>query len=74
MNQLVVEELKDLGAALRAAREEQHLIRQKLVTKAGISEGTMHRVETGQGLPYLDVLIPWVEALGFDEIVIKCKK
>lgn len=73
MKQLIVEELTELGAALRKAREEQNMIRQVIVKKAGISMGTMHRVENGQGYPYMDVLLPWVEALGYDELVIKCK-
>lgn len=53
-----------IGAALRHARQRQHLTIQDVAELASVSRGMLSRIETGQATPSLDTLERLVRSLG----------
>ena len=41
---------------LKALREAKHLSQQELASQAGVSVGTIHRIETGKVKPHKSIL------------------
>lgn len=58
-------DLATLGAHLAAARKIQNLTQQELAERAGITRGTLVRLEAGEGGPRLEALLAVARVLGF---------
>ncbi|MDN4612925.1 XRE family transcriptional regulator [Leifsonia sp. F6_8S_P_1B] len=60
----MVDELRQLGGRLRAARQAQGLTLQDLADGAGMSVSTLSRLESGKRQASLELLIPVTRRLG----------
>ena len=67
----IIEELGQIAARLRRAREKKNVTLAELAAATGISKSTLSRLESGQRKPNLELLLPIVAALAvpFEEIV-----
>ena len=69
---LIITDPWEIGPRLRKTRNAKGIPLRKMVEKTGgISATTITKVELGNNLPSLGSLIPWLKALGYDEITIK---
>lgn len=55
-----------IGQYLRAKREEAGIFQRDVAKHAGVSESTISRIESGEVLPTVDVLVRIGEYLGLD--------
>ena len=58
--------LQDFGERLKLARVNRRMSQQDLAFKAGVSLGSIARVEQGQQLPSIPIFVKIVEALKVD--------
>ncbi|HUX70905.1 MAG TPA: helix-turn-helix transcriptional regulator [Cellulomonadaceae bacterium] len=64
-------DLANLGAHLAASRKIQGLTQQELAERAGITRGTLVRLESGDGGPRLDALLAVARVLGFSGALVE---
>lgn len=65
------EELSQVGARLRAARQDRALTLEELASSAGMSASTLSRLESGKRQASLELLLPLTRRLGIrlDDLV-----
>lgn len=67
VDSMSTEERKELGAVIKAAREQQGLTRQQLCKQAGVDRTTLRTVETQERAAHADSLRKLLEALSIPQ-------
>lgn len=62
-----------IGIDLYQSRIDQKVTVKEISRRTGLHVNTIWRIERGEGIPRLDVLKLWCNALGYSEIMIAVK-